>query len=276
MPPQCRAEQGRECGNKEFSIFPIQGKGRIVQDTTIPAGPAGNEAPASRATASHDIAQALATVRARIAAAARRAGRDPADITLVAVSKFHPRESVVAALRAGQMTFGENRVQEAAAKFPPLRAQWPDLRLNIIGGLQTNKALEAVRIADMIESLDRPSLCDAIARAAERTGRLPKLLVQVNTGDETQKSGVAMEGADTFITTAKARFGDAVVGLMCIPPHDQDPMPHFRALADLAARHGLAVLSMGMSADFEQAIAAGATHVRVGSAIFGPRPAHPA
>ncbi|POF63017.1 YggS family pyridoxal phosphate-dependent enzyme [Novacetimonas maltaceti] len=222
----------------------------------------------------HDIATALAAVRARIAAAAHRAGRDPADITLVAVSKFHPRESVVAALRAGQATFGENRVQEAAEKFPPLRAQWPGLRLNIIGGLQTNKALEAVRIADMIESLDRPALCDAIARAADRVGRMPQLLVQVNTGDETQKSGVAVEEADAFITAAMTRFGDAVTGLMCIPPVDQDPMPHFRTLAAMAARHGLGVISMGMSADFELAIAAGATHVRVGSAIFGPRPAH--
>ncbi|WP_408901690.1 YggS family pyridoxal phosphate-dependent enzyme [Novacetimonas hansenii] len=240
-----------------------------MHDTPMPADTAQD------VSADHDIATALATVRARIANAARRAGRDPSDITLVAVSKFHPRARVVAALRAGQMTFGENRVQEAADKFPSLRAQWPDLRLNIIGGLQTNKAHDAVRIADMIESLDRATLCDAIARAADRVGRLPRLLVQVNTGDETQKSGVAVEEADAFITAAIARFGDAVAGLMCIPPVDQDPTPHFRTLATMAGRHGLGVISMGMSADFEQAIAAGATHVRVGSAIFGPRPTHP-
>ncbi|MCE2576178.1 YggS family pyridoxal phosphate-dependent enzyme [Komagataeibacter sp. FNDCR2] len=180
-----------------------------------------------------------------------------------------------AELEAGQRVFGENRVQEAAAKFPALRARWPDLRLHIIGGLQTNKAAEAVRIADMIESLDRPALSDALARAAERAGRLPDLLVQVNTGDETQKSGVRLEDADEFIDHSRARFGAAVKGLMCIPPHDQDPAPHFRLLADMAARHGLPVVSMGMSADFERAIACGATLVRVGSAIFGARPAHP-
>ncbi|WP_246379828.1 YggS family pyridoxal phosphate-dependent enzyme [Gluconacetobacter johannae] len=219
------------------------------------------------------VAAALAVIRARIAAAARQAGRDAAGVTLVAVSKFHPQASVIAALQAGQMVFGENRVQEALAKFPPLRAAWPDMRLHVIGGLQTNKALDAVRIADMIESLDRPALADAIARAADRAGRLPELLVQVNTGDEAQKSGVPRAEADAFITACRRRFGDAVRGLMCIPPAGQDPTPHFRHLAQLGARHGLAVLSMGMSADFEAAIAAGATHVRVGSAIFGHRPA---
>ncbi|MCE2576180.1 YggS family pyridoxal phosphate-dependent enzyme [Komagataeibacter sp. FNDCR2] len=224
---------------------------------------------------STSIAQALGGIRARIATAARAAGRDPSGVELVAVSKFHPQGSVIAALEAGQRVFGENRVQEAAAKFPALRARWPDLRLHIIGGLQTNKAAEAVRIADMIESLDRPALSDALARAAERAGRLPDLLVQVNTGDETQKSGVRLEDADEFIDHSRARFGAAVKGLMCIPPHDQDPAPHFRLLADMAARHGLPVVSMGMSADFERAIACGATLVRVGSAIFGARPAHP-
>ena len=224
---------------------------------------------------SASIADALSGIRTRIAASVRAAGRDPSSVDLVAVSKFHPQSSVIAALEAGQRLFGENRVQEAAAKFPDLRARWPDLRLHIIGGLQTNKAAEAVRIADMIESLDRPSLSDAIARGADKAGRLPGLLVQVNTGDETQKSGIRLENADRFIEDSLTRFGPSVRGLMCIPPHDQDPTPHFRLLADMATRHGLPVVSMGMSADFEQAIACGATLVRVGSAIFGARPAHP-
>lgn len=229
--------------------------------------------PAAHPPSPSPITTALAAIRARIVASARSAGRAPDAVTLVAVSKFHPQSSVVEALRAGQTVFGENRVQEAAEKFPSLRQDWPAMRLHIIGGLQTNKALEAVRIADMIESLDRPALADALARAADRTGRLPDLLVQVNTGDESQKSGIPRAQADSFITACRQRFGHAVRGLMCIPPADEDPTPHFRYLADLAQTHGLALLSMGMSADFEAAIAAGATHVRVGSAIFGHRPA---
>ncbi|WP_342629158.1 YggS family pyridoxal phosphate-dependent enzyme [Nguyenibacter vanlangensis] len=221
------------------------------------------------------IASNLAEIRARIVRAALGAGRDPAAVTLVAVSKFHPQAAVLAALHAGQMAFGENRVQEAAAKFPPLRAGWPAMRLHLIGGLQTNKAPDAVRIADMIESLDRPALADALARAADRAGRLPDLLVQVNTGDEAQKSGVPRARADQFIADCRRRFGDAVRGLMCIPPAGHDPAPHFAYLAALARAHGLATLSMGMSADFEAAIRAGATHVRVGSAIFGARPPAP-
>jgi PLP dependent protein len=221
------------------------------------------------------IAANLAQVRAAIAAAAIAAGR-PADVVrLVAVSKTHPAEAVVAALAAGQFVFGENRVQEAAGKFPALRGAHPDLRLHLIGGLQTNKAREAVRLADVIESLDRPRLADAIADAAEHEGRLPRLLVQVNTGDEPQKSGVARADADAFVEACRARFGDAVQGLMCVPPVDQDPAPHFAWLAACAARHGLAVLSMGMSADFATAIAHGATHVRIGTAIFGARPPMP-
>jgi pyridoxal phosphate enzyme (YggS family) len=217
------------------------------------------------------IAAALAAVRARIEAASLAAGRPGGAVQLVAVSKTHAAASVEAALACGQMVFGENRVQEAAAKFPPLRAAWPDLRLHLIGGLQTNKAEEAVRIADVIESVDRVRLADAIARAAERVGRLPALLVQVNTGAEAQKSGVAPGEADSLIALCRARFGDRLAGLMCIPPAGADPVPHFVALAGLAARHGLGVLSMGMSGDFEAAIACGATHVRVGSAIFGHR-----
>ena len=217
------------------------------------------------------IAAALARIRARIALAATSADRAAQDVTLVAVSKTHGADAVAAALKAGQMVFGENRVQEAAAKFPALRAAHPGLRLHLIGALQTNKAEEAVRLVHCIETLDRPRLADAIARAAARAGRLPDLLIQVNTGHETQKAGVAPAEADAFIEACKARFGTALRGLMCIPPAQEGPTPHFLALATLAARHGLSVLSMGMSADYEAAIQCGATHIRVGSAIFGSR-----
>ncbi len=219
----------------------------------------------------HFIATRLAAVKTRIAEAAIRAGRTAEDVTLVAVSKTHPAAAVLAALQAGQTVFGENRVQEAAAKFPDLRTAWPALSLHIIGGLQTNKARQAVRIADVIETLDRPHLADTIAQACAQEGRTPRLLVQVNTGDEAQKSGVALADAPGFIGDCIGRFGPALSGLMCIPPVDADPAPHFSTLADLAARFGLKVLSMGMSADFETAIRHGATHVRVGSAIFGAR-----
>jgi pyridoxal phosphate enzyme (YggS family) len=221
----------------------------------------------------HDgIAANLAGIQARIADAAVRAGRAPDSVALVAVSKTHPAEAIGAALAAGQRVFGENRVQEAGEKFPALRAAHPDLRLHLIGGLQTNKARDAVRLADCIESLDRPRLADAIADAARREGRLPTLYVQVNTGDEPQKSGVARAEADGFIAACLTRFGASVAGLMCVPPVEDDPTPHFTWLAACAARHGLRGLSMGMSADFETAIACGATLVRVGSAIFGHRP----
>jgi len=200
-----------------------------------------------------------------------RAGRRPEDITLVAVSKSHPVAAVNAALAAGQLVFGENRVQEAREKFPPLREVWPGLQLHLIGPLQTNKARDAVRLADAIESLDRPKLADAIAEAAARAARMPTLLVEVNVGDEPQKSGVARAEADTFIGQCRNRFGAALAGLMCVPPEGENPATHFAWVAELAARHRLPVLSMGMSADFEIAIAHGATHVRVGSAIFGPR-----
>jgi pyridoxal phosphate enzyme (YggS family) len=213
----------------------------------------------------------LRRVRDRIAAAAIRAGRRPEDVTLVAVSKTKPAEAVQEALHAGQLVFGENRVQEAVGKFPALRLAHPGLRLHLIGGLQTNKARDAVRLADVIESLDRPRLADAIADAIAREGRTPDLLVEVNVGDEPQKAGVPRAEADAFIADCKARFGDRLRGLMTVPPAAGDPAPHFAWLADRAARHGLAVVSMGMSADFETAIAHGATWVRVGSAIFGSR-----
>jgi pyridoxal phosphate enzyme (YggS family) len=216
------------------------------------------------------IAGNLEQVHLRIAAAARAAGRDPAAVSLIAVSKTKPIDAVRAALTAGQTEFGENRIQEAAAKFPPLRGEF-QFKLHIIGGLQTNKARDAVRIADVIETLDRPRLADAIAAAIDKEHRTPTLLVEVNTGGEEQKSGVPRDEADAFIDACKARFGNALAGLMCIPPHDQDPRPHFTWLANCAARHGLKTLSMGMSADFEIAIACGATWVRVGTAIFGAR-----
>ena len=218
-----------------------------------------------------DIAANLRLIQARIAAAALAAGRSAQDVTLVAVSKTKPIEAVRAALAAGQMIYGENRVQEAETKFPALRAEFPGVQLHIIGGLQTNKARDAIRLADVIETLDRPKLADAIAAAIQKEGKTPTLLVEVNTGDEAQKSGVAKAAADAFIESSRVRFGAALVGLMCVPPHDADPAPHFTWLAECAKRHGLAVLSMGMSADFEIAIRCGATHVRVGSAIFGAR-----
>jgi pyridoxal phosphate enzyme (YggS family) len=219
------------------------------------------------------IAARLAAVKARIAEACARAGRDAASVTLVAVSKTHPAEAVLAALEAGQAVFGENRVQEAMAKFPGLRAVHPHLRLHLIGALQTNKAREAVRVADVIESLDRPKLAAALADAMGKEGRRPALLVQVNTGEEPQKAGVPRAEAEAFLRACRDEHGLAIAGLMCIPPVEADPRPHFAWLAELAAKHGLGTLSMGMSGDFEAAIAEGATHVRVGTAIFGSRPA---
>ena len=215
----------------------------------------------------------LAEVQARIAAAVAQAGRPPGSVTLVAVSKTHPREAVLQAMQGGQLVFGENRVQEATAKFAGLHAAHPGLRLHLIGGLQTNKAREAVRVADVIESLDRPRLADAIADAIAKEGRTPDLLVQINVGDEPQKAGVAVADADRFIEACKERFGRSLTGLMCVPPAADDPMPHFAWLAACAGRHGLAAVSMGMSGDYEAAIRQGSTHVRLGSALFGVRPA---
>jgi pyridoxal phosphate enzyme (YggS family) len=207
-----------------------------------------------------------------IAAAAVAAGRAVDSVTLVAVSKTHPQAAIRAALAAGQTEFGENRVQEAMAKFPVLREALPAPRLHLIGGLQTNKARDAVRVADVIESLDRPRLADALADAIQKEGRTPELLIQVNIGDELQKAGIPRAETDDFVALCRQRFGAALRGLMCIPPAEGDPAPHFSWLADRAARHGLPVVSMGMSGDFPTAIAHGATHVRVGTAIFGARP----
>lgn len=217
------------------------------------------------------IAENLARIRDRIAAACARAGRDPASVTLVAVSKTHPAAAIEAAIAAGQTVFGENRVQEAAQKFPGLRAAHPALRLHLIGALQTNKARDAAALADVIESLDRPRLASALASALAAETRRPGLLVQVNTGDEPQKGGVAKADAAGFLRACREDHGLAIEGLMCIPPAEGDPRPHFAWLAELASREGLRTLSMGMSGDFEVAIEEGATLVRVGSAIFGSR-----
>ncbi len=244
--------------------------------TTLSFIPANMNAPGivgSDTELADGIAARLAEIRCRVAQAAQSVGRPAGDIQLVAVSKTHPAAAVMAALTAGQWVFGENRVQEAGEKFIAMRAIYPALRLHLIGGLQTNKARDAVRLADVIEVMDRPRLADAIADAAQKEGRQPDLLVQVNVGDEPQKGGVSRVDADSFIAACQARFGDRLTGLMCIPPAEGDPAPHFAWLAARAATHGLHVLSMGMSADFAIAIAHGATHVRVGSAIFGHRPA---
>jgi pyridoxal phosphate enzyme (YggS family) len=218
-----------------------------------------------------DVAARLDAVKARIAAAARSAGRAPEDVALVAVSKTHPAEAVRAALDAGHRVFGENRVQEAEAKFPALREAFPDLTLRLIGPLQTNKARDAVALFDVIETVDRPRLAAALAREMNRLGRRPDVLVQVNTGEEAQKAGVLPADADAFIESCRNEYGLKLRGLMCIPPVDEEPELHFGLLAEMARRHGLPWLSMGMSADFEAAVAMGATHVRVGTAIFGHR-----
>ena len=217
----------------------------------------------------------LRDVLGRIADAEREAGRAPGAVTLVAVSKTHPAEAVLTAVAAGQRTFGENRVQEAAAKFASVRPGRPALRLHLIGPLQTNKARDAVRIADVIETLDRPRLLRAVAEAVQVEGRCPDLLIQVNVGEEPQKAGVAPQAAAAFVAACRAELGERVRGVMAIPPLGVDPRPYFRALAGIAMNHGLPVVSMGMSGDFEAAIAEGATHVRVGSAIFGQRTVPP-
>ncbi|MBV9862839.1 MAG: YggS family pyridoxal phosphate-dependent enzyme [Alphaproteobacteria bacterium] len=218
-----------------------------------------------------DVAANLASVRSRIEAAARAAGRPSGEVALVAVSKTHPAAGVRAALACGQRLFGENRVQEALEKYPDLRLEFPDLKLHLIGPLQTNKIREAVAHFDVIETVDRPRLAEALAREMERCGRRPTCLIEVNTGEEPQKAGAAPAAADAFIADCRDRLGLPVAGLMCIPPAEDEPALHFALLREIARRNGLAVLSMGMSADYEIAIRFGATHVRVGTAVFGSR-----
>jgi PLP dependent protein len=217
------------------------------------------------------LANNLKDVRARIEAAARAAGRTPDAVRLVAVSKFNPAATVRAVLGVGQRVFGENRVQEALEKFPALRDEFPDLALHLIGPLQTNKVREAVAHFDVIETVDRTRLAEAVAREMERGGRRPSCLIEVNTGEEAQKAGIFPAAADEFIVDCRDRLGLPIVGLMCVPPHGEEPSPHFALLREIARRHKLSALSMGMSADFEVAIHFGATHVRVGTAIFGAR-----
>ncbi len=212
----------------------------------------------------------LSEIRARLRAAEAASGRPDGSVALIAVSKVQPLDRVEAVLEAGHRIFGENYVQEAQAKWPPLRARFPGVELHMIGPLQTNKAKVAVELFDAIHTLDRPSLAEKLARLAETRGSCPELFVQVNTGREPQKAGVLPEELDGFVREV-ARLGLPVAGLMCIPPEGEDSRPHFRALAAMAARNGLRGLSMGMSGDFEAAVAEGATHVRVGSAIFGAR-----
>lgn len=207
----------------------------------------------------------------RIAVAARAAGRAPEDVTLVAVSKQQPDDRIEAMLAEGQRAFGENRVQEALARWGPRRAALPGLELRLIGPLQSNKAAEAAALFDVIETLDREKLARALADFAHKQGRAPRLYVQINTGDEPQKAGVSPAGADAFIAAVRRDYGFRPEGLMCIPPADEPAGPHFALLARIAARNDLARLSMGMSGDYETAVRFGATSVRVGSALFGDR-----
>jgi len=218
-----------------------------------------------------DAKTSLARVRGDIAAACAEGKRDPASVTLIAVSKTFSAEAIEPVIAAGQRVFGENRVQEAKAKWPPLRAAHPDIALHLIGPLQSNKAKEAVALFDAIHAVDRPSIAEALAKEIVKQGRHPTLFVEVNTGEEPQKAGVLPHEADAFIKTCRESYGLTIAGLMCIPPFDEAPAPHFALTAKIAARNGLSLLSMGMSADFAAAIAFGATHVRVGTAIFGGR-----
>lgn len=217
------------------------------------------------------VHEGLADVRRRIANAAAEAGRAPQEITLVAVSKTFGAEAIIPVIAAGQRIFGENRVQEAKAKWPALRERHDGITLHLIGPLQTNKAADAVALFDAIQSLDRPKLARVLADEIQKQGRAPELFVEINTGSEEQKVGIAPRAADRFIAECRETYGLAIAGLMCIPPADDEPALHFALLETIAKRNGLSKLSMGMSADFETAIKFGATHVRVGSAIFGER-----
>lgn len=213
----------------------------------------------------------LAEIKERIAMAAKDCGRDPGDVTLVCVSKTFGPEAIAPVLAAGERVFGENKVQEAQAKWPELKMRYPDVTLHLIGPLQTNKAREAVDLFDVIETLDRPKLAKELAKEIEKLGKHPKLYVQVNTGAEAQKAGVLPQEADAFIASCRKDYGLEISGLMCIPPVSEQASPHFALLNQIAKRNGIVHLSMGMSADFELAIQLGATHVRVGTAIFGKR-----
>jgi PLP dependent protein len=218
-----------------------------------------------------EASEHLAEVMARIAEAAKATGRAPTDVTLVAVSKTHGAERVRELLAAGHRVFGENKVQEAEGKFPELKAEFPDLELHLIGPLQTNKTREAVALFDVIESVDRDRLAATLAKEMARTGKRPACFIQVNTGEEPQKAGVLPADADAFVAACRNVHKLPIVGLMCIPPVDEEPALHFALLTKMAKRNGLAKVSMGMSSDYESAVRLGATHVRVGSALFGAR-----
>jgi len=218
------------------------------------------------------IPENLRAVREEIASAARAASREPGAVTLVAVSKLQDEDKIHQALKTGHRIFGENRVQEAKAKWPQLRNSYPDIVLHLIGPLQTNKARDAVELFDVIESLDRLRLARALAEAMEKTDRCPDCFIQVNTGEEPQKIGALPAEVDALIAACRDDLGLPVVGLMCIPPHAEEPSLHFALLDEIARRNGLAGLSMGMSGDYPIAVRFGATHVRVGTGVFGPRP----
>lgn len=225
----------------------------------------------AEAGATVDVGANLRAVKAQIEAAEKAAGRACGEVTLVAVGKVQPVQKVEAALADGQRIFGENRVQEAQGKWPDLKARYPDVTLHLIGPLQTNKAADAIALFDVIETVDRPKLARVLAAEMKKQGRMLECFVQVNTGEEDQKAGVLPSDADAFIEACKNEHGLNVVGLMCIPPADDEPALHFALLREIARRHGLEKLSMGMSGDYEIAIEFGATHVRVGTAIFGDR-----
>ena len=221
--------------------------------------------------ASHEVLDRFLAVRHAVARFARDAGRKPEDVTLVAVSKTYGPEAIVPVLEAGHRVFGENRVQESQGKWPALKAQFPGVELHLIGPLQSNKAKEAIALFDVIETVDRVSIAEALAKELAKTDRRPQLYVQINTGEEPQKAGVVPREADAFLARCRDEWGLSISGLMCIPPVDEPPSPHFALLRKIAERNGLKTLSMGMSGDFEAAIQLGATHVRIGSAIFGAR-----
>ena len=219
-----------------------------------------------------DVAANLATVRASIDAAAKQAGRATGDVTLVAISKIHQADRILPALDAGHRIFGENRVQEAAAKWPALKDRFSDIELHLVGPLQTNKVKQALDLFDVIETVDRPKLARALASEMVKNQRPIPCYMQINTGEEPQKAGIMPGDADDFITLCRDELSLAVAGLMCIPPIHEEPALHFALLAEIAKRHGIQKLSMGMSADYETAVALGASHVRIGTAIFGERP----
>jgi PLP dependent protein len=248
--------------------FPELGKIRAITVKIRLEVDMASEVPSIAAT---HLPNALAAVEREIARACRDAGRDRASVTLIAVSKTFGADAIAPVIEAGQRAFGENRVQEAKAKWPGLISAYPGLVLHLIGPLQSNKAKEAVALFDAIHSVDRPSICQALAKELETQNRRPLLFVQLNTGEEPQKAGIAPSEADAFLANCRDNYGLSISGLMCIPPVNEAPAPHFALTAKIAARNGLKNLSMGMSADFATAIQFGATHIRVGSAIFGHR-----